>query len=80
MDIWRHFFTKRVAKHWNRFPREVVSVPCLSVCKRHLALIMCFNFCPAVVRQLGKMISVSPFQTQSSLVHSISDKIIVTIK
>lgn len=39
-----------------------------------MALITCFNFCPEMVRQPGKMISVSPSQSQSSLVHSITNK------
>ncbi|KAK4810451.1 hypothetical protein QYF61_004231, partial [Mycteria americana] len=35
-DIRKHVFTKRVVKHWNRLPREVINAPSLSVFKRHL--------------------------------------------
>lgn len=44
-----------------------------------MALIVYFNFVPEVVRHLGKMIPVGPFQTQSSLVYSIKNKIIVVM-
>lgn len=27
LDIGKHLFTKSVAKHWNRLPREVIDVP-----------------------------------------------------
>lgn len=35
MEIRKHFFAERVAKHWNRLPREMVDAPGLSVFKRH---------------------------------------------
>ncbi|KFO63457.1 hypothetical protein N302_03977, partial [Corvus brachyrhynchos] len=33
LDIKKRFFTQRVAGHWNRLPREVVTAPSLRVQK-----------------------------------------------
>jgi len=36
LDIRKKFFTMRVVKHWNRFPRDVADAPSLEVFKARL--------------------------------------------
>lgn len=36
MDIGKNFFLERVAKHWNRMPRDLVESPFLEEFKRYV--------------------------------------------
>ena len=40
LNIWKHFFTVMVTKHWDRLPKEVMESPCLEIFKSSLDTVL----------------------------------------
>lgn len=64
LNVWKCFFTVRVVRHWNRFPREGMESPSVEILKTQLdrALYSLLKLTLLEQQRLGWMISRGPFQ------------------
>lgn len=71
LDIWKTFFLRKVNRHWNRLPREVVMTPSMPEFKKHLDYtlrnMVWFSGSPVWSQELNLTILVGSLQFQSPL-------------